>query len=97
MTYFLREGNHIHCNVPLPMTTAALGGSIEVPTIGGSKARITIPEGTQHNHQLRLKGKGMSILRRDGKFGDMFVHVKVETPVHLTKNNANYWKNWMAW
>lgn len=81
---FQREGANIHCHVPLTMPNAALGGTIEVPTIDGSRAKVTIPAGTQTGHQFRLKGKGMSILRSHAR-GDMFVQVSVETPVHLTK------------
>jgi len=81
---FQREGPDIHCQVPIAMTTAALGGSIEVPTIDGKRTRVKIPEGTQSGRNFRLKGKGMTILRRIGR-GDMFVHVLVETPVKMTK------------
>lgn len=80
---FQREGADIYCRVPIPMTTAALGGSIEVPSIDGSRSRVTIPEGTQSGNQFRLRNKGMSILRSPGR-GDMIVHAVVETPVNLT-------------
>lgn len=80
---FVREGTHIHCEVPIPMTTAALGGSVEVPTVDGTRAKVTIPEGTQSGRQFRLKDKGMSILRRSGR-GDMYIHISVETPVNLS-------------
>jgi molecular chaperone DnaJ len=66
------------------MTTASLGGTIEVPAIDGSRARITLPAGTQSNRQFRLKDKGMRILRSNAR-GDMYVEVSVETPVNLTK------------
>lgn len=81
---FERDGANIHCRVPIDLATAALGGKIDVPTVDGSKARVTIPEGTQSGHQFRLKEKGMSIMRRNTR-GDMYVHVAVETPVNLTK------------
>jgi molecular chaperone DnaJ len=81
---FQRDGANIYCRVPIAMPTAALGGSIEVPTIDGNRAKVTIPAGTQSGHQFRLKGKGMSVLRSHAR-GDMFVQVSVETPVHLTK------------
>ncbi|MDA0239826.1 MAG: molecular chaperone DnaJ, partial [Proteobacteria bacterium] len=81
---FLRDGSNIHCRVPVPFTTAALSGHIEVPTVDGSRARITVPAGTQSGHQFRLRGKGMSILRSKER-GDMFVEVYVETPVNLSK------------
>ena len=81
---FHREGANIYCKVPIPITTAALGGHIEVPTVDGARARIAIPAGTQSGHQFRLRGKGMSILRSKER-GDMFVLATVETPVNLTK------------
>jgi molecular chaperone DnaJ len=65
------------------MTTAALSGTLEVPTIDGTKAQISIPQGTQSGQTFRLKGKGMTAVRSSVR-GDMFVHVQVETPVDLT-------------
>jgi len=85
---FQRDGANIYCAVPIPVTTAALGGFIEVPTVDGARARITIPIGTQSGHQFRLKGKGMSVLRSKER-GDMFVQASVEIPVNLTKNKKN--------
>jgi len=80
---FQRDGANILCRVPIPMTTAALGGTIEVPTIDGGRSKITVPQGTQGGHQFRLRGKGMSVLRSPAR-GDMFVQAVVETPVNLT-------------
>ncbi len=81
---FQRDGADIHCRVPIPMTKAALGGQIEVPTVGGGRARITVPAGTQTGKQFRLRGKGMPHLQRSGH-GDMYVRTVIETPVNLTK------------
>lgn len=81
---FQRDGANIFCKVPIPMTTAALGGHIEVPTVDGGRARVNIPEGTQSSAQFRLRGKGMSVLRSAAR-GDMFIEAAVETPVNLTK------------
>ncbi|MFQ5468438.1 MAG: molecular chaperone DnaJ [Kiloniellaceae bacterium] len=81
---FQRNGPDIFCRAPIPMTTAALGGAIEVPTIDGGRARIVVPAGTQSNRQFRLKGKGMRVMRSKAR-GDMYVEVNVETPVNLTK------------
>ena len=81
---FQRDSANIYCQVPLALTAAALGGHIEVPTVDGGRARITIPAGTQTGHRFRLKGKGMSILRSKER-GDMFVEATVETPVNLSK------------
>ena len=85
---FQRDGAHIYCRVPIPMTTASLGGGIEVPTIDGNRARITLPAGTQNGRRFRLKGKGMRILRSNAR-GDMYVEVTVETPVNLTKRQKD--------
>ncbi len=82
--FFQRDGANIHCRVPIPMTTAALGGEVEVPSIDGSRAKVTVPAGTQSGHQFRLKGKGMSVLRATQR-GDMYVQAVVETPVNLNK------------
>jgi molecular chaperone DnaJ len=81
---FRREGTDIYCQVPIPMTTAALGGNIEVPSIDGSRARVSVPAGAQTGQRFRLKGKGMSVLRSHAR-GDMYIQVSVETPVNLTK------------
>ena len=80
---FQRDGADIHCRVPISMTTATLGGIIEVPTVEGKLARVTLPPGTPTGHQFRLKNKGMTILRSSAR-GDMFVQAMVETPVNLT-------------
>ena len=81
---FRRDAADLHIRVPIPMATAALGGSIEVPTIEGKRAKVTIPKGAQSGHQFRLRGKGMSVLRSQVR-GDMYIDVVVETPVNLSK------------
>jgi molecular chaperone DnaJ len=81
---FQRDGANIFCRVPLPFTTAALGGNIEVPTVEGSRTRVTVPAGTQSGHQFRLRNKGMTVLRSPNR-GDMYIQAVVETPVNLTK------------
>ncbi len=82
--FFQRDGANLHCRVPIPMTTAALGGTIEVPTIDGGRARVNVPAGAQTGHQFRLKNKGMSVLRSQSR-GDLFIEAVVETPVNLNK------------
>jgi molecular chaperone DnaJ len=82
--FFQREGADLQCRVPITMPMAALGGQIEVPTMDGSSAPLTIPPGTQSGEQFRLRGKGMTILRSPGR-GDLYIEVTVETPVKLTK------------
>ena len=79
---FEREEENIFCQIPISITTAILGGEVDVPTIDGKKARLNIPSGTQPETQFRLKNKGMSILRQSRR-GDMYVEANVEIPVNL--------------
>lgn len=80
---FERDGPNLYARAPVPFCKAALGGEIEMPTIGGSRARINIPEGAQTGKRMRLKGKGMPSLR-SGQLGDLYVELFVETPRNLT-------------
>ncbi len=80
---FQRDGANLYMRAPLSMTTAALGGEIEVPTIEGGKVRVSIPHGCQNGHQFRLRGKGMNVLRSTAR-GDMFLEAAIEVPVNLT-------------
>ena len=79
---FEREGPNLFCRAPVPMTVATLGGEIEIPTIDGGRSKIKIPDGSQSGRRMRLKGKGMSVLRQQGR-GDMYVELAVETPKNL--------------
>src|SRR3974377_574989 len=81
---FQRDGANIFCRVPISITTAALGGSIEVPTVDGSRTRVTVPAGTQSGHQFRLKSKGMSVLRSAAR-GDMFIEAIGRSPLNVSK------------
>jgi molecular chaperone DnaJ len=82
--FFQRDGADIFCRVPISMTTAALGGHIDVPAIDDGKVRMPIPAGTETGKQFRLKGKGMPVLRSKVQ-GDMYIQVEVETPKNLTR------------
>ena len=87
---FERDGDDIHCSVPISFVTAALGGEIDVPTLAG-KAAIDIPEGTQAGKQFRLRGKGIKGVR--GSYpGDLYCHITVETPVKLTEHQRKLLK-----
>ncbi len=88
---FERDGDDLHCTAPVGLTTAALGGAIEVPTLGGGKAEIELPEGTQHGKTFRLRGKGIKGLRASYP-GDLYCHVTVETPVKLTEHQRKLMK-----
>ena len=87
---FEREGDDLHCAVPISFTTAALGGEIDVPTLAG-KAAIDIPEGTQAGKQFRLRGKGIKGVRSSYP-GDLYCHVTVEIPVKLTEHQRKLLK-----
>jgi molecular chaperone DnaJ len=86
--FFQREGADIFCRVPISITTAALGGDFEVPTIDGGRTKVRVPEGTQTGKQFRLKSKGMPVLR-SGRVGDMYIQVAVETPRNLTRRQRD--------
>ncbi len=83
-SFFQRDGADIFCRVPISITTAALGGQFDVPTVDGGKTRVKIPEGTQTGKQFRLRGKGMPVLRSK-EMGDMYIQAVVETPANLTR------------
>jgi molecular chaperone DnaJ len=81
--FFQRDGADLYCRVPISMVQAALGGEFVVRTLDGGEAKVRIPEGVQSGHQMRLRGKGMPVLRaRD--FGDLYIQANVETPQNLT-------------
>jgi molecular chaperone DnaJ len=82
--FFQRDGADLYCRVPISMVTAALGGTIEVPTVDGGRTRVRIPEGAESGKQFRLKGKGMPILRSKST-GDMYIQIEVETPKNLNR------------
>ena len=86
---FQRDGTDLYCRVPISFSRAALGGTIEVPVMGGGAAKIDIPEGTQTEHRFRLRGKGMPSLRGGAK-GDLHVEVRVETPTKLSKKQREF-------
>ena len=87
---FERDGDDLHCTVPVPLTLAALGGGITVPTLAG-KAEIDLPEGTQHGKTFRLRGKGIKGIRSSYP-GDLYCHITVETPVRLTEHQRKLMK-----
>lgn len=87
---FERDGDDLHCSVPVGMTTAVLGGNIEVPTLNG-KAEIDLPESTQHGKTFRLRGKGIKGVRSSYP-GDLYCHITVETPVRITEHQRKLLK-----
>src|SRR5918911_2729966 len=91
---FTRDHNDLHCEMPISITTAALGGEIEIPTLDGS-ARIRVPAETQSGKTFRLKGKGIKGVRSQLP-GDLFCHVVVETPVQLTSRQRELLREFEA-
>ena len=83
-TLFKRSEENLFFELPIIYADAALGTAIEVPCINGSKVNVKIPAGTQHGKQLRLKDKGMPILRKSS-FGDLYIRIIPEVPVSLSK------------
>ena len=92
---FSRDGKDIHCQIPIDMASAALGGSIEVPTIEGGKLKINYESGTQSGKRFRLRGKGMPGLRGTSR-GDAYVEAIVETPVNLTSKQKELLKEFVS-
>ena len=82
--FFQRDGADLYCRVPISMVRAAIGGEITVHAIDSSECKLKVPEGTQSGRQLKVKGKGMPVLRGRDQ-GDLHVQISVETPQNLTK------------
>jgi molecular chaperone DnaJ len=92
---FQRDGHDLHCRAPVSFVTASLGGTIEVPTLDGGRAKVAIPEGAQGGRQFRLKSKGMPVLR-SAQRGDLYVELAVETPVKLSKRQKELLREFEA-
>ncbi|MCO6547414.1 MULTISPECIES: molecular chaperone DnaJ [unclassified Gilliamella] len=87
---FERDGTNLHCEIPINIVLASLGGEVEVPTLNG-KVSLTIPAETQTGKMFRLRGKGIKSLRGNA-VGDLYCHVVVETPVNLTSKQKELLK-----
>jgi len=85
---FKRSEENLFFEFPISLADAALGTTIEVPTIDGGKAKVKIPSGTQHGKQFRLKGKGMPLMRNKD-YGDLYIQAVTEVPASLTKEQKN--------
>ena len=81
--FFRRDGDSLLCEVPVSLTQAALGAQVEVPTLDGGKAKLSVPEGTQGGTTFRMRGHGVPRLGSKGR-GDLHVTVRVVTPTKLT-------------
>ena len=85
---FKRSSENLFFEFPISLADAALGATIEVPTIDGGKAKVKIPAGTQNGKQFRLKGKGMPMIR-NRNYGDLYIQAITEVPVSLSKEQKN--------
>jgi len=92
--FFQRDGNDIHMDVPLSFVDCALGTEIDIPTVYG-EVTVSVPEGTQPDQILKLRGRGIKDLRSQ-KPGDMYVHVKVKTPAHLSRSQQTLLKEFQS-
>jgi molecular chaperone DnaJ len=81
---FERDGANLALRMPVRMSQAALGAELEVPVIDGTRIKVKVPAGTQTGEQIRVRGKGFSVLRSAVR-GDLYIQVLVETPQHLTR------------
>lgn len=94
--FFRREGNDIYCEVPITFIEAALGGQIIIPTLEG-KELFTIPPGTQSGDTFKLKSRGIPNVEKGSRHrGDLFISVKVETPVNLTGDKGKLLKELLS-
>ncbi|HQY45381.1 MAG TPA: molecular chaperone DnaJ [Usitatibacteraceae bacterium] len=91
---FQRDGNDLHCQMPVSFATAALGGEIEIPTLEG-QAKVRIPAETQTGQVLRLRGKGIKGVRAAHP-GDLLCEIVVETPVKLTERQRELLREFEA-
>ena len=92
---YSREGSNLYASIPISMTCAALGGKIEIPAIDGEKIELEIEAGTQNEQIAKIKGKGMTIMRSHQR-GDLFVKLRVETPVNLTERQKELLKEFQS-
>jgi curved DNA-binding protein len=88
---FERKGDDLYVKVALPVTTAVLGGEVQVPTITGS-VRLKVPETTQPGQIFRLKGHGMPLVGKPDSKGDLYATVDIQVPRSLTKDQRHAWE-----
>ena len=89
---FERKGRDLYVKVPIPVTTAVLGGEVEVPTISGKTVRLRIPQLTQNNQLFRLKGYGMPMVGKPDETGDAYARVEVQLPTQLSSAEREHWE-----
>jgi DnaJ-class molecular chaperone len=89
---FDRKGRDLYVKVPIPVTTAVLGGEAEVQTIGGKTARLRIPSLTQNRQVFRLKGYGMPAVGKPDEKGDLYARINVQLPAQLSAEERQHWE-----
>jgi curved DNA-binding protein len=89
---FERKGRDLYVKVPVPVTTAVLGGEVEVPTISGKAVRLRIPQLTQNNQLFRLKGYGMPKVGKPDETGDAYARVEVQLPTQLSSEEREHYE-----
>jgi DnaJ-class molecular chaperone len=89
---FERKGRDVYVKVPLPVTTAVLGGEVEVPTLEGRTVRLKIPPLTQNGQMFRLKGYGMPAIGKSEEKGDAYARVEVQLPTHLSPAEREHYE-----
>ena len=89
---FERKGRDLYVKVPLPVTTAVLGGDVEVPTISGKPVRLKIPALTQNGQVFRLKGYGMPTVGKPDQKGDAYARVEIQLPTQLSPEERGHYE-----
>ena len=89
---FERRGADLYARVPVPLTTAVLGGEVEVPTLAGKLLRLKVPVTTQNGQVFRLKGHGMPVVGKAGEFGDLYATADVQLPRQVTPEERTHFE-----
>lgn len=89
---FERKGRDLYVKVAVPVTTAVLGGEVEVPTLAGKPVRLRVPALTQNAQLFRLKGYGMPVIGNAAHHGDAYARVEVQLPTDLTSGQQEHWE-----
>ena len=92
---FRREGNDLHCGLPVELYTAVLGGKAEIKTLKG-KVTVNIPKGTPNGKELRLQELGMPVYAKKNKFGNLLVKVEILVPEHLSEEEIDLFRKLAA-
>ncbi len=82
--FLQRDGADLYCTMPIPFDLAIRGGGLDVPLLGSTRVKLSVPEGAQSGQQFRLRGKGMPVLRTR-RHGDLYVQIDVEMPTGLNR------------